>query len=340
MSILDDLYKALLKEKKVAYFNSQKTELQVRCPYCGDSTNDKTHAHLYITNEVPYWFFCQRCESSGVLNGGTLDDLDIFDDELSIAIHKEYRAFRRDTTIRDGSKHILSMSSAKFPKYELNSRFKPKKAYIDDRLGISTTRDDLRQFKVLNSLEDFVILNKMEHLLDDDRFAKDCWLVDKFAVGWLSQDNSYATFRFYDGNYSKRFKTVGFDKYGEGSKIFTIKSKLEVMAVDIEVVMTEGFFDIVSVYNNFYREKDNLNRVFTAINGKGFNLFPSTLMRMGFLNMNLVVYSDNDISLDDYRRILMMHRYKSIRIFYNRAANQKDFGVRSELILPKQFKLK
>jgi len=112
------------------------------------------------------------------------------------------------------------------------------------------------------------------------------------------------------------------------------------MAPDIEVVMTEGFFDIVSVYNNFYREKDNLNRVFTAINGKGFNLFPSTLMRMGFLNMNLVIYSDNDISLDDYRRILMMYKYKSVRIIFNKFEGQKDFGVKSELILPKQFKLK
>lgn len=339
-TILDDLYKALRADKKVAYFNSHKSELQVRCPYCGDSTKDKTSAHLYISTTSPYSFFCQRCESKGILNGGTLDDLSVSDDELLNDIQREYRAFRKDTSVREGSRGILSLTQAKFPKYDFRGDFRHKKAYIDERLGINSDRETLRGFKIINSLEDFVILNKMEHLFDDKQFSKDCWLVDKFAVGWLSQDNTYASFRFFDGNFQKRFKTIGFDRYGEGSKVYTMRSQLEIMAPDIEIVMTEGFFDIASVYNNFYRAKDNLNRVFTAINGKGFNLFPATLMRMGFLNINLSIYSDNDISLDDYKYILPDYKYKSIRITYNRADGQKDFGVRPELIIPKTYRLK
>jgi ribosomal protein L24E len=339
-SILDELHAALKKERKVSYWNSSKSELQVRCPYCGDSIKDKTHGHMYISNAAPYWFFCQRCESSGVLQGGTLEDLSVFDDELAGRVTREYRAFRRDTSVREGARSILSLKTAKFPKYDFKGSFKPKKQYLDDRLAINADRELLRKYKILNSLEDFVILNGMEHLLNDERFAKDCWLVDKYAIGWLSQDNSYASFRFIGGDFKKRFKTIGFDRFGEGSKIYTLRSRLELMAPDIEVVMTEGFFDLASVYNNYYREKDNLNRVFTAINGKGFNLFPATLMRMGFLNMNLTIYSDNDISLDDYRYILQEYRYKSIKIVYNKYEGQKDFGVRPELILPKTFKLK
>jgi ribosomal protein L24E len=338
--ILDELHAALKKERKVSYWNSNKSELQVRCPYCGDSLKDKTHGHLYISNQAPYWFFCQRCESSGVLQGATLEDLSVFDDELAGRVTKEYRAFRRDTSVREGARGILSLKAAKFPKYDFKGRFKAKKEYLDHRLAINADRELLRKYKILNSLEDFVILNGMEHLLNDERFARDCWLVDKHAIGWLSQDNSYASFRFIDGNFKKRFKTIGFDRFGEGSKIYTLRSSLELMAPDIEVVMTEGFFDLASVYNNYYREKNNLNRVFTAINGKGFNLFPSTLMRMGFLNMHLTIYSDNDISLDDYRYILMDYKYKSIKIVYNKMEGEKDFGVRPERLAPKTFKLK
>lgn len=340
MTILDDLYRVMTQSKQVAYFNARRTELQVRCPYCGDSSKDRTHAHLYITNQVPYWFFCQRCESSGILSGGTLDDLSVFDDELSTNIHREYRAFRRNTVVREGSRGVLRMANAKFPKYDFKGKFKPKKEYIDSRLGIDCDRTLLRQYKIINSLEDFVILNGLEHLLDDEQFAKECWLVDKHAVGWLSQDNTYASFRFYDGSFSKRFKTIGFDKYGEGSKIYTMTSRVEKMAPEIDVVMSEGFFDLASVYNNYYSDKDNLNRVFTAINGKGFNLLPATLMRMGFLTQNLTIYADNDISLKDFERILMLPRYKSVKIVYNKFESQKDFGVRPELILPKTFRLK
>lgn len=338
--ILIELQQSLLAEKKVAYFNSDRSELQVRCPYCGDSIKDKTHAHLYVSMQKPHSFYCQKCSSSGVLTSQFLEDMSIDNGELSATIHREYKAFRRDTTVRDGNRTVLKLTKVKFPKYDIGGDFDKKLHYIEKRLGYELTRADLRRFRVLNSLSDFLVINDMEHLLQDERFRKDVWLVDKFAVGWLSQDNTYASFRFIEGDFKKRFKTIGFDKFGEGSKIFTIKSQIEMMAKDIEIVMCEGFFDIVSVYQNFYREKDNLNRIFSAINGKGFNLFPTTLMRMGYMNVNLVIYSDNDVSMEDYRYVLNLYKYKSVKVVYNKSEGQKDFGVRPELIKPKRYTLK
>jgi hypothetical protein len=340
MSLVDDLYKALRAEGRVAYLNSNNTEMSCRCPYCGDSSKDKSHAHLYISCDPPFKFFCQRCEASGIVGDNVLEDIGIHDDELSMGFHREIKKFKRNTTIHDSSLAYLKVRNPKFPKYDLKGRFKEKLGYMEDRLGFTLRKEDLLRYRVIGSLEDFLILNKLDHMLDDDKFSKDCWMVDKFGLGWLSRDGSHASFRFIAGDFKKRFKTINLDPYGEGSKVFTIRSELGLMAPEIEVVMTEGFFDVLSVHHNFFNGERVRNRVFCAINGKGFNLFPLMLMKMGFLNINLTLYSDNDISLDDYRFILPEWRYNRIRVIYNRHEGQKDFGVRKELILPKIFKLK
>jgi hypothetical protein len=340
MALIDDLYRALREAKRVAYFNANKTELNLRCPYCGDSIRDKTHAHLYVSVSAPYSFFCQRCETSGILNDDVLNDIGVFDDEIALGIHKEVKRYKSNTTVNGSSLSYLKFKKPKFPKYQLTGSFKKKLKYMEDRLGVPFGRDDLLKYRIIGSLEDFLVLNGMEKLLDDDRMSKDCYLVDKFGLGWLSRDCSHATFRYIDGDFKRRFKTICLDPFGEGSKIYTIRSDLELMAPEVNVVMTEGVFDLLSVYNNFFAGKQNKNHVFCAINGKGFNLFPTMLMRMGFLNMNLTIYSDNDVSLDDYQFILPEWRYNKIRICYNQMEGQKDFGVRKDLIKPKMFKLK
>ncbi|MGC8735036.1 MAG: hypothetical protein ACP5RD_08455, partial [bacterium] len=54
-------YKHILKEK----LNSK--HIVIRCPYCGDSVKDKTHAHCYIHLEQNV-FYCARCNTGGSLS--------------------------------------------------------------------------------------------------------------------------------------------------------------------------------------------------------------------------------------------------------------------------------
>ena len=83
-----------LKEKgKVVYFNSNKTELMTRCPYCGDSIKDRSHAHFYIKTIPPFSFYCQRCESSGLVDDKVINDLDSNIDGLGIDFFKEIKKF-------------------------------------------------------------------------------------------------------------------------------------------------------------------------------------------------------------------------------------------------------
>lgn len=339
-SIIDVLFNTLIKNKKVAYFNSDKSELMTRCCYCGDSAKNKNHAHLYISSVSPHSFFCQRCESTGILTDALLEDIDAYDDDLSILVYKNFKAFKKNTTVKDDPFGVFRPIEVKFPKYDLSGKFKPKLEYIEERLGHSFDRTHLRQFKIVNSLEDFLTLNGRDSLLSNDKVSKACYLVDKYGVGWVSQDGNYATFRYYTGDFKTRFKTICLNPYNIGSKIYTIQSRVDLLAPTIELIQTEGVFDLISVYMNFYKDKDNVNRVFSAINGKGFNLVPNTLRRMGFMDIKETVYSDNDVTLENYKYIFDLEKFNSMKIVYNDFEDEKDFGVCPDKIHAKHFKLK
>ena len=337
MDILNRLAQDLRQAGRIAFFNSNKTELQVRCCYCGDS-KEKSHAHLYITNRAPFAFFCQRCETSGILNDGFLDDMSVDDGDLSQEVRIVQRTHRKDSNNRAAHRGAILPADIRFPKY--GKDFDWKLDYMEERLGGRILRSDLMRYRVVANLEDYLVLNGMEHLLDRDEFFRDCRFVDKNGVGWLSRDGTHATFRMI-GDFKRRFKTIRLIDDDEASKTFVLKSTVERMAPRIELVQAEGFFDIVSVYRNFYADKDNLNRVFCAVNGKGFNQFPHFLQRkFGFINLDLTIYADSDQSVEHYRHILQLHRYRRVQVVYNVAEGQKDFGVRPDQIEAKRRYIK
>ena len=54
---------------------------------------------------------------------------------------------------------------------------------------------------------------------------------------------------------------------------------------------------------------------------------------MSILNSDITVYSDGDVSLEEYRKIMLHEKYFSMNgmnIYYNRIG--KDFGVKKEEI--------
>lgn len=335
--IIERLFSSIKENNKPAYFTSGKEELTVRCPYCGDSVKDKSHCHLYIKVEPPFLFFCQRCESSGVVNDGFLEDMNIDNDSLSRDVFAVSRQYQRNTTLK--SKRSINAKALKFPKY--TSEFNWKKEYIEERLDSDVTKADLLQYKVISNFEDFLVLNELESMLDDNIFYKQCKTLDKYSLGWVSRDATHITFRYIKGNFNYRFKTVKISDNPEASKTYVLGSKVDRMAKDVELVISEGFFDIVSVYRNFYKKKDNLNRIFCAVNGKGFNQFPHFLQRnYGYLNLNLKIYADNDQNVCHYKNLLQMHRYDSIQIYHNVFEKEKDFGVPLDRIKVKIHKLK
>ena len=74
--------------------------------------------------------------------------------------------------------------------------------------------------------------------------------------------------------------------------------------------------------------------LFIANAGKSFIVTSNLLKKMAILNSNIIIYSDGDVSIEEYRKIMLREKYFSMNgmnIYYNKKG--KDFGVKKEEIL-------
>jgi hypothetical protein len=342
MKILETLFHEMKAANKTVYWNTSKSELMLRCPHCGDSRKDLTHTHFYIENEVPYKFYCQRCESKGVLNSELLKDLEVDDSDLAISVRNEVRSFFKNTNKTSSGLNVLERKKElKYPKYEIGGSFDKKLNYLNMRFGRKLDKDDLRNFKVVNSLEHLLILNKLEGLFDNEKFYNMMTFADKNGVCFLSSDLNYALFRYTTDKFERRYITISLNyPYDIGHKVYSIKNSVSIFEPKVNLVMAEGMFDINSVYLNYYKEQDNSKKIFYAANGKAFKLIPLLVNRMGFLNIDLDIYSDNDVQKEDYKYLLDSFRFNKIMLHYNKRKDEKDFGVPENRIDKKTLILK
>ena len=72
--VIESVRNIILKEKKPSYTTTNKKEVRVRCPYCGDSKTNKSSAHMYIEMRPPFRFHCFKCETAGRLTQQTAKD--------------------------------------------------------------------------------------------------------------------------------------------------------------------------------------------------------------------------------------------------------------------------
>jgi hypothetical protein len=331
---VESIRETILKNKKPSYQTTNKKEVRVRCPYCGDSRRDLSSAHLYIEMRAPFRFHCFKCETSGVLNNQTLRDLEIFDTSMNTSIIGANKAYRENQGIQ---------------KVQIGKR--KKLTNIPDESDIT-----LRNLKYLNDrlLTDFdmyyvsskfrTILNPIKFFADNNIFVPNGHYDFTNAIGFISTDNSHIVFRDTSGKQPRTYYNMNIsrdDVEDIASKIFNISSSIDAMSEKVNLVITEGIFDIIGVYSHFYKDTPiETNTIFTAACGKGFNAVILNYIRSGFLDLNITIYSDGDVDLNFYKNLKSTSEYlknSKITIYYNSLYNKttgfgKDYGVPKDQI--------
>jgi hypothetical protein len=325
----------ILKNKKPSYQTTNKKEVRVRCPYCGDSKTDKNHAHMYIQMLPPFKFYCQRCNTAGALNNQSLRDLGLFNNDLSVSIidaNKNIKANKGTEKLTfKKSSPLLNKVESPFSINAVN--------YTSNRFNIPFTNEYLvDRFKAITNSIQFFNDNKIPIPVDQYRrpmydFAN--------SIGFMSSDGSHVIFRDITGMQPKRYFNLSISQNENtlASKIYNIKRGIDIMSDEINLVMTEGIFDIIGVYEHFYKDKieDASNYIFSAAAGKGYNAVISHYMRMGFLNLNITIYSDADVGAGFFKNLKNSSVYLKntpITIYYN--SKDKDFGIPKEQIALKK----
>lgn len=316
-------------------------EYQTRCPFCGDSIHTLNTGHLYINIDVddPYNmpYFCFKCQSSGVVNPELLDVMGNDDQDLRNSIHT--------LNVRGKSKKSYDKEN-KFMYFDRvlpeNTKYLNKIKYVEDRLQIEISNEEITKMKLITSLYDFLVANN----ITSSPFKKDIRvMLEKDYVGFLSSGNSHILFR--DITEKNKYKWIKYPIEPDSKKnrvFYSFSDEIDLFTKDeITINLAEGVMDVIGVAYHFESDKDNVMNI--AVCGQNYNTNIRHLVDLGLFgsNVTLNLYLDNDEMYNKKAKKIKPMTYletykplfKSVNKFINLKA--KDYGIpKQDIILKKE----
>ena len=333
-STLDTIKEYLMSSLNRARIIPSGKELACACPFCGDSKSDPFATSFYINIDpasekfMNYHCFRANCMVSGIVNEEFLDsvgfnnrdcikDLNNFYSSRGFTVGGKYKSKK--------SKTLVNVINSKNPISE------KKKDYINQRLGLNLSYEDLYNLKINLDLMELLKLNEIKISQDKEYYYTN---LSNFGISFLSAYNDYVIVR--DVSKSKRLKKRYtniniFDSYDNVTKAYCIPTNIDILDPEPCIInISEGVFDILSVRYNLKQPK-NKNQIYLAACGSGIiKTLMSYIQQYGLLNCKINIYSDSDVSLDKYRKLEVLKPYlktPDITIHYNDMPGEKDFGV-------------
>lgn len=325
-----------LKSYMIQNFNAKLAsggkEIVKKCHFCGDS-RDPTARHLYIgirSSDGQIVYNCFKCNASGIVDGKFFRDMGCYDPDIINLCQECSRkasdfnlAKRGYTRKRSANQYIIYNNP--------NNVYTVRKIkYISDRLMVQFGIEEANRFRVIASIKEFLNMN---NIMRYTRHPDVIDILDKFFVGFLSMDGTHIILRRLvpEGKLPKNVDTrfIIYNIYGidNGVKFYSIPKNIN-PCLPLEVHIAEGIFDILSIYLNMNHINDNA--IYIAISGKSYwSVVQYLLCVYGFVQFDLHIYPDADISMEDMYSIRRKLSDFNIPIFIHRNifGNEKDYGV-------------
>lgn len=342
----------LLKSLPICDINTTGTQYVVKCPFsfCDDarkSNHGHFSIHIDVNSDTPMLYRCFKCDSSGILNTHILEELGLY---VNTELNDEIRKFNKK--IIKKNKYIdNSVENYQAPIYSYSILNDKKRKYINDRLGTEYTYEDLKDIKVILDIFEFMKANDIKVIPNVEfKYLK---MINENYVGFLSTNNNCIVFRcIKKGVKLKRYIKVVINPTNiNGNTFYSIPNVIDLLYTDdIHIHITEGVFDILSVYSNL-NENNKKNHFYYASCGFGYLTILRYLIFNGINSgLNIHIYSDKDKTDRDHRHYLfnksnLSDWFKSIYIHRNTYINEssiieKDYGVPKEKIIDSIYRLK
>ena len=270
------------------------------CPYCGDT---KWHMYLFVDigRDSPVGYNCFKCHQKGLLKQ---DWLDYFGINLKVPYVKGRRRMQPNSTTEmiddliDPEKHSETIALGK--------------EYIERRLGVIPTFNDLKAFQLVGDPAWYV-----RSYLDNDTWG----LKDRI---WFRMHNGGIAGRALSDNTSLRWRKRTPPNVVGG--LYTVKCPVNTEQM-INVCVCEGVVDAIGLYyHNFLQ-----NAVYIACMGSDYVKGVSHALDMGVFGDSVCinVFKDSDVN-----RVVLpkshTQLFRSVTVYRNSMA--KDFGVKKEQI--------
>lgn len=316
--------------------------VKTQCRLCGDSKKDPNKKRFYILcdpiDSEPVKYICFNCGAYGMLTADILAEI-IGPDAEEIPLLKRINK----TSLHDsGTARVNKYRNDRVipvvipPPRKTNSTVQ-KIRYLNSRIGYNIPVEDYNQLKLVFSIAEFIQVNKISVI---EKFKSLIPLYDRDYIGWLSVKNEYLLLR--DITEKNKYRYVKYNIFGmedNAHSFYTISNGVNTISQEnIDIVVAEGPFDILSVVYNLYGgiKKDC---VFMSTNHGQFYHPLLYYFNKGLVGSNIYldIYRDSD-SIVDYGVLQNQIKIytKNYRVFRNRIG--KDFGVpKNEFEIEEEF---
>lgn len=331
----------LLTHMSNAHYASGKSHINCRCPECGDS-KDPRHAHMYISvpNETtgePSLYYCHKCGTKGIVNYKKFIEWNIFDRIIvdDLEMFNKTLSHSKSAHLFDNIIYSVSQNYIRNDQKTLE-----KVAYINNRLGVNLSINDIRSLKIVLNLNDLIQENHINKLTRNPNIVNQ---LDREFIGFLSVDNAFINMRrtcdegiVYKSIDKRYINYVLFNKYDNSKKFYTIPTVMDISSpYRTKIHISEGPFDILSVYLNC---RDREPGIYTSVTGNKY--LPVLLYFMMDLSIpytELHFYPDNDKFGTNERIMSIVNQIPDptipVYIHRNIMKGEKDFGVPRDRII-------
>lgn len=332
----DEYGQTLINNLSNATFASGGDEIVCGCMYC--EMGPKGH-HFYISipkNDEVSQFHCKLCGAGGYVTHRRLTEWGIYDINIGVAITKYNN---RVLKLSKNHKYVTSETTYNMkPEPIIEDDFTKKKiAYINNRLGLNLTNQELINNKIILNLRNLLDYNNIHEYTRAPGVIQQ---LNDYFVGFLSADNAYVNLRTLVKNanidkvlihtIAKRYVNYNiFGKMDNTRKFYISPVNIDITKPNpVEIHIAEGGFDILSIKYNL--RKEFTNSIYASINGSGYiNLCKYCIKDLGLINCIFHIYPDKDISDEKMFYLADILAPFSIPIYIHRniMPGEKDFGV-------------
>lgn len=346
-STLEQIKEHLLTNLDRARIIPSGREIACACPFCGDSKSDPFATSFYINidpaseNFMMYHCFRANCHTSGLVNEEFLDNTGYLNKSTVRELNEFYSS--RGTTVggkykSKNSKTLLNVINS------FNPLSDTKLSYINKRLGLKLSYEDIYKLKINLDLNELLDLNEIKISKEKEYYYSN---LSNYGISFISAYNDYVIVRDISksGKLKRRYTNINvFDNYENVTKAYCVPTNIDLLDPDPCIInISEGAFDILSVKYNLKHSKRYRNQLFLAACGSGIgNTLMSYIQQYGLINCKINIYSDSDVPIEKYKSLVKLKKYfikPDITIHYNIMKGEKDFGVPKDRIKETIFKI-
>lgn len=307
-----DLMEFKIRLLDTGIFRKVSTEGQYRCqscPFCGDN-NKHMYVKILMDNETPVMYYCQRCNAHGWMNERFLSYYSI--DNLQIPKSRGYKRIHPNNQSKGPI--ILFDENQDQNMLEIGSE------YIQKRVGVRPSTDDLKAFQLLGNPEAYV----REYLGDDIRRLR--------GRVWFRLSNGNIIGRLTDRDTGERWLKYNSTREKSDTNIYIIKRGIDPYQT-INICICEGVMDAIGLYYH----GDIPNAVYIACLGRGYTSPMRYVIGAGIFgdSVNIRFYLDNDVRENPHVSENYALLFKSIGFYRNTLA--KDFGYPEDRIMIEKY---